>query len=124
MSSKNSPHANPVECALDPTAPPPLTQAQRAELRALATLPDTTIDTSDIPLLDDDFWRSARPNPYYRPIKRQLTLRLDADIIAWLRAAGPGYQTRLNTLLRQAMRQDGLAANDPSRSRRDALMPK
>ncbi|MEJ0046441.1 MAG: BrnA antitoxin family protein [Rhodospirillales bacterium] len=53
------------------------------------------------------------PNPYYRPIKRQLTLRLDADIIAWLRAAGPGYQTRLNTLLRQAMRQDGLAANDP-----------
>ncbi|MEJ0046438.1 MAG: hypothetical protein WDN04_10180 [Rhodospirillales bacterium] len=38
-----------------PTAPPPLTQAQRTELRALAALPDTTIDTSDIPLLDDDF---------------------------------------------------------------------
>jgi len=116
MSTKNSVRANTADCALDPTAPPPLTQAQRADLRALAALPDTTIDTSDIPLLADDFWRSARPNPYYRPIKRQLTLRLDADIIAWLRAAGPGYQTRLNTLLRQAMRQDALSASDPDRS--------
>ena len=115
MSTKNSVRANTADCALDPTAPPPLTKAQRAELRALAALPDTTIDTSDIPLLDDDFWRSARPNPYYRPIKRQLTLRLDADIIAWLRAAGPGYQTRLNTLLRQAMRQDALSASEPNR---------
>ena len=101
-----------MEQSLDPTAPPPLTEAQRAELRALAALPDATIDTSDIPLLNADFWRSACPNPYYRPIKRQLTLRLDADIIAWLRAAGPGYQTRLNTLLRQAMRQDAATGTD------------
>jgi uncharacterized protein (DUF4415 family) len=115
MSSKNSSRANPVEFALDPAAPPSLTDAQRADLRALAASPDTTIDTSDIPLLDDDFWRSARSNPYYRPIKRQLTLRLDADIIAWLRAAGPGYQTRLNTLLRQAMREDALSTRHQNR---------
>ena len=118
MSSKNSLRANSVERTLDPTAPPPLTEAQRAELRALAALPDTTIDTSDIPLLDDDFWRSARPNPCYRPVKRQLTLRLDADIIAWLRAAGPGYQTRLNSLLRQAMRQDAQSPSNTNRVQR------
>jgi uncharacterized protein (DUF4415 family) len=119
MSSKNSLRANPVEHTLDPAAPPPLTEAQHADLRALAASPDTTIDTSDIPLLDEDFWRSARPNPYYRPIKRQLTLRLDADIIAWLRAAGLGYQTRLNTLLREAMRQDALSAIDPNLPQRE-----
>jgi uncharacterized protein (DUF4415 family) len=110
MSSKNSPAANTVELAFDPFDPPPLTKAQRAELQSLAELPDTTVDTSDIPPLADDFWRSAQPNPYYRPIKRQITLRLDADVIAWLRATGPGYQTRLNTLLRQAMRQGSLPA--------------
>jgi len=107
-----------MEQILDPAAPPSLTEAQRADLRALAASPDTTIDTPDIPRLDEDFWRSARSNPYYRPIKRQVTLRLDADIIAWLRAAGPGYQTRLNTLLRQAMRRDALSASDPIRPQR------
>ena len=45
-------------------------------------------------------------NPFYRPIKQQLTLRLDADIVAWLRRQGKGYQTRDNALLRNAMLRD------------------
>src|SRR2546430_7781116 len=39
-------------------------------------------------------WQNAVRNPFYRPLKQQLTLRLDADIIAWLRRQGRGYQTR------------------------------
>ena len=45
-------------------------------------------------------------NPFYRPVKKQLTLRLDADVIAWLRRQGKGYQTRANALLRAAMLED------------------
>jgi uncharacterized protein (DUF4415 family) len=80
-----------------------LTAAQRRKLAALAALPDDKIDYSDIPPLTDKFWENAVRNPFYRPVKQQLTLRLDADVIAWLRRKGKGYQTRLNTMLRSAM---------------------
>jgi uncharacterized protein (DUF4415 family) len=81
----------------------PMSAKQRREIAALATKPDRDIDYSDIPPLGDDFFKNAVPNPFYRPIKRQLTVRLDADVIAWLRTDGKGYQTRLNNLLRAAM---------------------
>jgi uncharacterized protein (DUF4415 family) len=77
-----------------------------AEIRRVATLgarPDSEIDLSDIPELDEKFWRNAVRNPFYRPVKKQLTVRLDADVIAWLRQQGKGYQTRMNGLLRDAM---------------------
>jgi uncharacterized protein (DUF4415 family) len=83
-----------------------LTAAQRRELAALAALPDDTIDYSDIPPLTERFWENAVRNPFYRPVKQQLTVRLDADVIAWLRRQGKGYQTRLNALLRGAMLKD------------------
>lgn len=85
------------------TAASPLTAAQRREVKALAALPDDSIDYSEIPPLTEKFWENAVRNPFYRPVKRQLTVRLDADIIAWLQQQGKGYQTRLNTLLRSAM---------------------
>jgi uncharacterized protein (DUF4415 family) len=89
---------------LDRQKPAPLTAQQKAELERLAGMPDEQIDTSDIPPLPEAFWRNAVRNPFYRPIKRQVTVRLDADVLAWLRAAGPGYQTtKLNAVLRQAM---------------------
>jgi hypothetical protein len=62
-----------------------------------------SIDTSDIPPLGPDFFRQAIRNPYYRPVKQLTTVRIDADVLAWLRAQGPGYQTRINALLRAAM---------------------
>jgi uncharacterized protein (DUF4415 family) len=72
-------------------------------LKKLAERPDDETNTSDIPELTGKFWQNAVRNPFYRPLKQQLTLRLDADVIAWLRRQGPGYQTRANTLLRDAM---------------------
>lgn len=65
---------------------------------------DSRIDTSDIPPLGPDFFASASRSPFYRPVKRSTTVRLDADVLAWLRAKGPGYRTRMNAILRQAMR--------------------
>ncbi len=66
-------------------------------------MPDETIDFSDIPELTEDFWKNAVRNPFYRPVKKQLTVRLDADIITWLQKKGSGYHKRLKAMLRTAM---------------------
>jgi uncharacterized protein (DUF4415 family) len=83
-----------------------LTAGRIRRLEKLSRRPDDEIDTSDIPELTEKFWRKAVRNPFYRPVKQQLTLRLDADIIVWLRRLGKGYQTRANALLREAMLED------------------
>ena len=80
-----------------------ITPKQKRELAKLAARPDSEIDLTDIPELTDEFWRNAVLNPFYRPIKKQITLRLDADVIAWLRKEGKGYQTKANALLRETM---------------------
>lgn len=84
----------------------PLTDQQKAELQALSDAPDSEIDYSDIPALDDSFWLNAMRNPFYRPVKASTTLRLDADVLAWFKRQGKGYQTRINDILRQAMIHD------------------
>ena len=84
----------------------PLTRGQRREVAALASKPDGDIDYSDTPPLKEKFWKNAVRNPFYRPVKRQLTVRVDADVLAWLRERGKGYQTRINALLRAAMLKD------------------
>jgi uncharacterized protein (DUF4415 family) len=71
------------------------------EIANLAALPDEKIDTSDIPELRD--WSGAVVGKFYRPIKEPVTIRLDADVLAWLKSQGRGYQTRINYLLRRAM---------------------
>jgi uncharacterized protein (DUF4415 family) len=78
-----------------------ISKKQARELRALAALPDERIDLSDIP--EVRHLRGAVVGKFYRPIKKSLTIRLDADVLAWLRSKGPGYQTRINKLLRTAM---------------------
>jgi uncharacterized protein (DUF4415 family)/uncharacterized DUF497 family protein len=83
-----------------------LTASRKRRLAEISRQPDEEIDTSEIPELDEKFWQNAVRNPFYRPVKQQLTLRLDADIIAWLRKQGRGYQTRANALLREAMLGD------------------
>jgi len=79
------------------------TPASRRRLAALAKRPDSEIDLSDIPEITEDFFKGAIRNPYYRPLKEQVTVRLDSDILAWLKKKGAGYQTRMNALLRSAM---------------------
>ncbi len=93
-----------------------LTTGRKRRLEKLSRRPDYEIDTSDLPELTEKFWQNAVRNPFYRPVKRQLTLRLDADIIAWLRRQGKGYQTRANALLRNAMLRD---LNSKKRKERD-----
>ena len=92
-----------VTIELDPAKPRPLTRGQKAKLTALAEMPDNQIDYSDIPRLPASFWNSAVRGGLYRPVKRQLSVRIDADILAWLRSQGSGYHSRLNEILRAAM---------------------
>lgn len=71
------------------------------QLAYIDALPDDQIDFSDIPEVLD--WSDGVVGKYYRPIKKPLTIRVDADVLAWLKKPGPGYQTRINRLLREAM---------------------
>ncbi|MBZ5616434.1 MAG: BrnA antitoxin family protein [Acidobacteriia bacterium] len=80
-----------------------LTSKQKSELAALAALPDDRIDTSDIPELPPGAWKDAVRGRFYRPVKQAVSMRLDADVVAWLKKRGKGYQTRVNSILRQTM---------------------
>ena len=82
---------------------PPLTRAQRANLKALAARPDREIDTSDAPELTDEQWKHAVRGRFYRPVKQQITARVDADVLDWLKGQGRGYQSRINAILRREM---------------------
>ncbi|MGN6365855.1 BrnA antitoxin family protein [Asticcacaulis taihuensis] len=77
----------------------PMSEALKAELLALEAMPDEAIDTSNIASVTD--WSGARRGMLYRPIKQQLSLRLDADVVAWFKGAGDGYHTRINRALRE-----------------------
>ncbi len=93
-----------VKFSLDPNNPPALTPSQKAELAALRTKSDDDIDFSDMPELDEAFWKAAtRPIP---PGKTQITLRLDADVLKFFKTTGSRYQTRINAVLKAYV--DGL----------------
>jgi uncharacterized protein (DUF4415 family) len=84
----------------------PLTAEQRRQLEVLANKPDSEIDTSDIPELPEEAWKDAVRGRFYRPVKQAVSLRLDADVLAWLKKDGEGYQTRANRILRERMLKD------------------
>jgi len=92
-----------VRYEIDLDNPPRLTAKQKAQLKAVAEKPESEIDFSDIPPLNDDFWKNAVRNPFYRPTKKSTTVRVDSDVLAWLKGQGKGYQTRINAILREAM---------------------
>jgi uncharacterized protein (DUF4415 family) len=79
-----------------------LTPEQRSEIDTLAALPEDQIKTGDIPEQRD--WSGARRGALFRPVKQQITLRLDADVIDWFRRhpeREEGYQTSINRALRE-----------------------
>ncbi len=82
---------------------PELTEAQLANLDALAARPDSEIDFSDIPELTEEQWKTAVRGNFYHPVKQQITARVDADVLAWLKSQGKGYQSRINAILRREM---------------------
>ena len=84
----------------------PLTPAEKRRLAKMANVPDEQIDLTEMPELTADFFKNAIRNPFYRPVKQQVTVRLDADVVAWLKKQGRGYQTRLNQVLRSVMVND------------------
>ena len=84
-----------------------LTKQQAEDIERLKNMKDEDIDYSDIPELTD--WSNAVRGKFYRPIKKSVTVRIDADVLAWLKSRGAGYQTRLNAMLRQAMDRESRA---------------
>ncbi len=77
----------------------PLPPKLRADLKVLAAMPESEIDTAEMPPITD--WSHAVRGSFYRPIKRPLSLRVDADIVDWFQRQGQGYQTRMNLALRE-----------------------
>jgi uncharacterized protein (DUF4415 family) len=90
-----------------------LTREQKRDIRTIGAKRDEDIDFSDAPPVLD--WSGAEIGKFYRPVKKPVTMRLDSDVIAWLKADGRGYQTKANWLLRQAMahfrKEKGRAGN-------------
>jgi uncharacterized protein (DUF4415 family) len=87
----------------------------RRELARLAKA--GPIDTSDAPELPPPAWEkpirgmdawlaAARSQAMYKPVKQAVSMRLDADVVAWLKQSGPGYQTRANRILREKMMKE------------------
>lgn len=78
-----------------------LSREQRRDVAAIVVKREGDIDLSDMPEVLD--WSKAEIGKFYRPAKKPVTIRLDADVLAWLKGFGRGYQTRANLLLRHAM---------------------
>lgn len=81
----------------------PISKRERAELKALARSPDTAVDYSDAPACEH-FPPEIHVGRFYRPVKQQISLRVDADVLAWFRSRGGKYQTYMNQVLRREMR--------------------
>ncbi|MBF7142024.1 MULTISPECIES: BrnA antitoxin family protein [Pseudomonas] len=77
-----------------------MSNASKTDWERVTKLGDHEIDISDTPELGDDFFRRAELR---LPVKRAVTIRLDADVLEWFKGQGTGYQTRINQLLRQYM---------------------
>ena len=83
------------------------TPEQEAQLQRLAQMRDEDIDLSDIPEITEEVWSRRIPlSDLYRPKKVPISVKLDADVLLWLKRGGRGYQTRLNDVLRKAMVDD------------------
>jgi uncharacterized protein (DUF4415 family) len=90
--------SNTVKLTLDPKNLPPLTEQARARLEAVAAMPDEDIDYSDAPYLPDAVWmKAAAQLPH---TKKQITLRIDAEVLEFFKHTGRGYQSRMNAVLR------------------------
>lgn len=86
-----------------------LSAEQQKQIRELASRPDCEIDLSDIPEIRE-IPSDAVIGKFYRPRKTSVTIRLDADVVAWLKSSGEGYQTRINAYLRRMMSSERKAS--------------
>lgn len=70
----------------------------KSDLKRLDTMADEDINYSDIPETDEHFWKNA--TVVMPKHKRQITLRIDDDVLEWFQQKGKGYQTKINAILR------------------------
>ena len=78
----------------------------KKELEDIEKRPDSSINTADPEIPELISFDKAIVGKFYRPIKKPINLRIDADILAWLKSKGGRYQTRINSILRQKMQTD------------------
>jgi uncharacterized protein (DUF4415 family) len=96
-----------------------LSKQQKRDIAAIAAKKDADIDFSDVPPVID--WSAAEIGKFYPPVKKPVTMRLDSDVIEWLKADGRGYQTKANWLLRSAMLHHSRRAGVTSEGRAGGL---
>ncbi|MDE1150073.1 MAG: BrnA antitoxin family protein [Azospirillaceae bacterium] len=82
-----------------------LTAEEQAALDAVRDLPDSDIDLTDPDAPEVTDWSGAVRGLLFKPIKKPIALRLDADVLAWFKEQGDGYQTRINAVLRDYMQR-------------------
>src|ERR1700691_5940435 len=68
---------------------------------------DRDLDRSEVPQLPPSQWAKGVVGKYYRPLKSQISFRIDNDVLAWLKAKGQGHLSRINAILRERMESDG-----------------
>lgn len=73
---------------------PSLTEQQEAELKLLCEQPDSKIDYSDIDEQTPSNWENTVRGQFHRPVKKHASIRIDADILAWLREPGKGLSDK------------------------------
>jgi uncharacterized protein (DUF4415 family) len=93
-----------------------LSKEQKRDIAAIAAKKDEDLDLSDMPEVLD--WSGAEIGKFYRPPKKSVTIRLDTDVLEWLKRYGRGYQTRVNLLLRHAMTSSGGRLQKSHRTRK------
>lgn len=99
-----------------------LSREQKRDIAAIAAKKEENIDLSEMPEVVD--WSGAEIGKFYRPPKKSVTMRLDQDVLDWLKAYGKGYQTKVNLMLRHAMMSSkgpiprNIVARQPKRTRR------
>lgn len=97
--------SNSATFQLDLIAPRPLTQQERAELRALAEMPSIDIGSLDS-FMDSAAQNRAASHGFFKARKTSTTVKLDADIVSWLYSLGKDHQDKLNAILREAMTRE------------------
>ncbi|MGD0697737.1 MAG: BrnA antitoxin family protein [Terriglobia bacterium] len=86
---------------------PTTSRKSRTDWERVDALPDDKIDFSDTPKITPEMFARAVVRRGFKPVarKEQLTIRVDSDVLAWYKRQGPGYQTRINALLRAYMQE-------------------
>ncbi len=95
-----------VSFTVDLNKPREVTEAQREELVRVAAMQDDAIDYSDIPPMTFRNSFPFRDRHLYKPVKEPAPVLIDPDVLSWLRFTGPGYEARLNAILREAMQRE------------------